>query len=244
MSLMLTIIEQNQILYHEWQGVITELLVWSAVGMFSFLVAFLLVRAVWMIYKRHRRAGGSALAAVAFGAYALMVAWAGNDGNKPKPTPSATLRFDVGLYDQWSIATNDYPVIAWRFDPWLAEDTVHIAARPKGSTNELDWTYYHTGPVADTIWRGFMPACTGMVIWVWSEYVPPAPVHTNGVYHLEYMAEPMDWKPANEDVRQWQLLRTPIIDAADGRWMSPPIIPEPLVIDFLDQSNNNQEGDK
>ena len=244
MSLMLTIIEQNQILYHEWQGVITELLVWSAVGMFSFLVAFLLVRAVWMIYKRHRRAGGSALAAVAFGAYALMVAWAGNDGNKPKPTPSATLRFDVGLYDQGSIATNDYPVIAWRFDPWLAEDTVHIAARPKGSTNELDWTYYHTGPVADTIWRGFMPACTGMVIWVWSEYVPPAPVHTNGVYHLEYMAEPMDWKPANEDVRQWQLLRTPIIDAADGRWMSPPIIPEPLVIDFLDQSNNNQEGDK
>ena len=66
MSRMLTIIEQNQILYHEWQGEITALLVWSAVGMFGFLGAFMLVRAVWIIYKRHRRAGGSALAAAAF----------------------------------------------------------------------------------------------------------------------------------------------------------------------------------
>ena len=244
MSRMLTIFEQNQILYHEWQGEITALLVWSALGVFAFLGAFLLVRAVWMVYKRHRRAGGSALAALAFGAYALMVAWAGNDGNKPTPTPSATLRFDVGLYDQGSVATNDHPVIAWTFDPWLSSDTVHISARPKGSTNELDWIDYHTCPVVDTIWRGFIPACTGMVIWVWSEYVPPAPEHTNGVYYLEYLAPPLDWEPFSDDVRMWDLLRTPIIDADSGRWMSPPIIPEPLIIDFLNQSNNNQESDQ
>ena len=241
MSRMLTIIEQQQILYHEWQGEITALLVWSAVGMFAFLGAFILVRAVWMIYKRHRRAGGSALVAATFAGYALMIAWAA--GNKPKPTPSATLKFDVGLYDQGSVATNDHPVIAWAFDPWIASDTVHISARPKGSTNELDWIDYHSGPVTDTIWRGFIPACTGMVIWVWSEYVPPAPEHTNGVYHLEYMAEPMDWEPV-DDVRKWNLLRTPIIDAADGRWMSPPIIPEPLIIDFINQSQNNQEPEE
>ena len=212
--------------------------------MFAFMGAFILVRTVWMIYKRHRRAGGSALAAVAFGAYALLFAWAGNDGNKPKPTPSATLRFDVGLYDQGSVATNDHPVIAWAFDPWLASDTVHISARPKGSTNELDWIDYHIGPVADTIWRGFIPACTGMVIWVWSEYVPPAPEHTNGVYHLEYMSEPMDWEPV-DCVRKWNLLRTPIIDAADRRLMSPPIIPEPVIIEVLNQSpQQNQEVDE
>lgn len=237
MSRMLTIIEQQDILYHEWQREITELLVWSALGVSAFLGMFFLVRAVWMIYKRQRRAGGSALAAVAFGAYSMLVGWAGNDGNKPEPTPSATLRFDVGLYDQGSVATNDHPVIAWRFDPWLSADTVHIAARPKGSTNELDWIYYHTGSVSDTIWRGYIPACTGMVIWVWSEYIPPTPQSTNGVYRLDYLAESLDYLPVDERVRQWQLLRTRIIDAADGRYMSPPIIPEPLIIDFIDKSN-------
>lgn len=241
MSRVLTIIEQNQILYHEWQGEVKAMLIWCTLGLFTFLGAFLLARAVWMIYKLHRRAGGSALAAAAFAGYALMVAWAGNDGNKPKPTPSATLKFDVGLYDRGSVATNDHPVIAWRFDPWLSADTVHIAARPKGSTNELDWIYYHDGPVSDTIWRGYIPACTGMVIWVWSEYIPPTPESTNGVYHLDYLAEPLDYLPVDERVRQWQLLRTPIIDAADGRCMSPPIIPEPLIIDLLNQSNQESE---
>lgn len=240
----LTIVEQNQILFHEWRGEVTAMLVWSALGLFLGLGLFLLGRVVWMVYKRHRSAGGSALAAAAFAGYALMVAWAGNDGNKPTPVPSATIRFDRGLYDQGSVATNDHPVIAWAFDPLLAFDTVYISARPKGSTNELDWIDYHSGPVADTIWRGFIPACTGMEIFVWSDYVPPAPEYTNGVYHLDYLAEPMDWEPV-DDVMKWNLLRTPIIDANDGRWMSPPIIPEPLIIEFLNQSpQQNQEVDE
>ena len=50
----------------------------------------------------------------------------------------------------------------------------------------------------------------------------------------------MDWEPV-DDVRKWNLLRTPIIDAADGRWMSPPIIPEPLIIEFLNQSPQQNE---
>ena len=242
MTKVLTILEQKQILYHEWQGEIRAMLLWSAVGVFAALGAFLLIRAVWWAYRDHRKAGGTALAAVLFGAYALLMAHAGNEGsNKPTPTPSATIRFDRGLYNLGSVATNDHPVIAWSFDPWLSSDTIHIEARPKGSTNELDWIEYHTGPVADTIWRGFIPACTGMVIWVWSEYIPPTPESTNGVYHLDYLAEPLDYYSANEDVRQWHLLRTPIIDAADGRYMSPPIIPEPLIIDFLNQSQKEPE---
>ena len=241
MTKILTIVEQNQILYHEWQGEIKAMLVWCAVGVFAAVAAILLIRAVWWAYRDHRKAGGTLLAAVLFGAYAHVMARAGNDSNKPTPTPSATIRFDRGLYNLGSVATNDHPVIAWSFDPWLSSDTIHIEARPKGSTNELDWIEYHTGPVADTIWRGFIPACTGMVIWVWSEYIPPAPESTNGVYHLDYLAEPLDYYSANEDVRQWQLLRTPIIDAADGRYMSPPIIPEPLIIDFLNQSNQEPE---
>ena len=240
MTKSLTIIEQNQILYHEWQGEIRAMLLWSAIGVFAALGAILLIRAVWWAYKDHRKAGGTALAAVLFGAYALLMAHAGNDSNKPTPTPSATIRFDRGLYNMNSVATNDHPVIAWSYDPWLSSDMIHIEARPKDSTNELDWIEYHMGPVTDTIWRGFIPACTGMVIWVWSEYIPPTPESTNGVYHLEYLSEPLDYYPEVEDMLQWQLLRTPIIDAADGRYMSPPIIPEPLIINFLNSVNNQE----
>lgn len=241
MSRILTIIEQNQILYHEWQGEVKAMLIWCMVGLFIGLGLFILCHFARMVYKRHRREGGSALTAVTFIAYALLIALG---MKKPTPVPSATIIFDTGLYDQWSVATNDHPVIAWRFDPWLSKDTVHISARPKGSTNELDWIDYHSGPVSDTIWRGFIPACTGMVIWVWSEYIPTTPESTNGVYNLDYLTEPIDYNPVDETVRQWQLLRTPIIDAADGRYMSPPIIPEPLIIDFINQSQNNQEPEE
>ena len=244
MSRMLTIIEQYQILYHEWQGEVKAIMIWCMLGLFLGLGLFFLCHSAWMAYKRQRRDGVSALTAVAFIAYAMLVAWAAHYSNKPARVPSATIVFDAGLYDQGSVATNDHPVIAWRFDPWLYADTVHISARPKGSTNELDWIDYHSGPVSDTIWRGFIPACTGMVIWVWSEYIPPAPESTNGVYHLDYLTEPLDYNPVDETVRQWQLLRTPIIDAADGRYMSPPIIPEPLIIDFINQSQNNQEPEE
>ena len=99
MSQMLTIIEQNQILYHEWQGEVKAMLVWCTLGLFLGLGLFLLGHSAWMVYKRHRRAGGSALAAVTFCAYALLIAWAGNDGNKPTYVPSAMVIFDTGLYN-------------------------------------------------------------------------------------------------------------------------------------------------
>ena len=58
---------------------------------------------------------------------------------QPTPVPSETIRFDTGLYNQGSVATNDHPVIAWSFDLWSWSNTIHIEVRPKGSTNELDW---------------------------------------------------------------------------------------------------------
>lgn len=248
MMRLLTIVEQNQILCHEWQGEIKALLVWCTIGLFLGIGIFLLSRAAWLVFVRHRKAGMSSLAFAAFAAYALLIARAGNDGsNKPQPVPSAVIRFDRGLYDMGSVATNDYPVIAWRYDSFLENDIVHISARPKASTNELDWIDYHVGPVSDTLWRGYIPACTGMVVWVWCEYIPPAPESTNGVYHLDFLAEPMDYEPPSEDVNEWVLLRTQVIDAEGGRLMSPPIIPQPLVDDFLNQTQqqpNHQETDE
>jgi len=179
------------------------------------------------MYRNLRRSGLSVLSAIFFSAYVLVVAYAGNDANKPDQAPSANLVFDTSLYNNGSVATNDYPSIKWTYDPWIANDVLHIDARPKESTNDSEWVTYYTGRPYDMLWTGYMPGCTGMTIYVWSEYVQPSPVSTNGVYHLDYLSSPLDYDPASGDMRSWILLRTPIYDSSENRLMSPPELPNP-----------------
>jgi len=178
-----------------------------------------------------RKRGSSRFASLVFAMISLCLARA-NDSNKPMPVPSATITWDVSLHDFGSVATNDYPRIGWTYDQWIANDVLHIDARPKGSTNAADWVSYYVGRVTDTFWTGYMPGCTGMTIYVWSEYVEPPPVTTNGVYHIDYLSVPLDYVQETEDLRMWDLLRTPIYDADEKRLMSPPSLPEPLVIEI------------
>jgi len=205
-------------------------------------VAFTLLT-VLMVFGSFKRSGGSVLASIVFAMLSLSLARA-NDSNKPTPVPSATITWDVSLHDFGSVATNDYPRIGWTYDQWIANDVLHIDARPKGSTNESDWVSYYVGRVSDTFWTGYMPGCTGMTIYVWSEYVAPPPVTTNGVYHLDYLSVPLDYVQETEDLRMWDLLRTPIYDAEEKRLMSPPSLPEPLVIeipqDLINSFLNNE----
>ena len=147
---------------------------------------------IYRLCRSIRAAGSSSLASVIFAAYALCIARAGNDSNKPPKIPKADIIFDTFLADNGSVATNDYPTIRWRYDAMAANDYLHIDARPKGSTNETDWLGYYVGRVTDGSWHGHMPGCTGMTIHVWSEYVQPSPVSTNGVYHLDYLSVPLD----------------------------------------------------
>jgi len=205
-----------------------------------FLVAGFAFTVVVLIaaFGSFRKRGASGFASLVFAVIALGLARA-NDSNKPTPVPSATIVWDVSLHDFGSVATNDYPRIGWTYDQWIGGDVLHIDARPKGSTNEADWVSYYVGRVSDTFWTGYMPGCTGMTIYVWSEYVEPPPVTTNGVYHLEYLAEPLDREQGDGDFRMWDLLRTPIYDADEKRLMSPPSLPSPLVIEIPDESINS-----
>lgn len=199
---------------------------------------------ICLLYRKIRRSGESVLSSLLFAAYALCAAYAGSDSNKPPDVPSARIVFDAGLYDDGSVATNDHPTIRWRYDPWLADDVLHVDARPKGSTNDADWIGYHVGRVSDASWTGHMPACTGMAIHVWSEYVPPSPVTTNGVYHIDYLAPPLDCEPGPAGRRAWVPLRTPVYDASERRLMSPPALPRPLAagVDALDNGHNEKEN--
>lgn len=191
----------------------------------------LLIRFVWKLAKSHAKESGTAVAAILFALYGAAIGAGSNDSAKPEKIPSATIIFDRGLYDQGSVATNNWPEIRWKFDTWLRNDTAHISVCRKGE-EETGWYDVWAGPVTATAWSGYVDDCTNMVIHIWSEYIPPPAEHTNGVYHLEYVTTPMDWdKPFPE----WLLPRCQIIDANDRRLMSPPIIPEPLIIDFLNK---------
>lgn len=206
---------------------------------------------VCALFRSRRAAGASILSSLFFAGWAVCVGAGSNDGNKPPPIPTATLVFDAYLRDAGSVATNDHPVIRWSYAPVVAADVVHIDARPKGSAEPGDWMRYHSGPVTDGVWSGHMPGCTGMVVHVWCEYVPPPSVTTNGVYHLHHLSPPLDYIPLTDDLRKWVLLRTPVCDGP--RRMSPPEltappdahgplaveIPQDLVDDFL----NAQETD-
>lgn len=215
----------------------------AAMAAFAALATVAAVWGIALLYRSSRKAGASALPSLLFAAYALCIAYAGSDSNKPASAPSARIVFDVSLYDDGSVATNDYPTIRWRHDPWIADDVLHIDARPKGSTNDADWIGFYVGRVADLSWAGHMPACTGMTIHVWSEYVQPSPVTTNGVYLLDYLASPLDRAPEQESRRTWSLLRTPVYDAEERRLLSPPSLPSPLAadVDVLDNEPNGKE---
>ena len=215
----------------------------AAIAFFTLLATVAGCYGIYCLFRSIRAAGSSSLASVIFAAYALCIARAGNDSNKPPKIPKADIIFDTFLSDNGSVATNDYPTIRWRYDAMAANDYLHIDARPKGSTNETDWLGYYVGRVTDGSWHGHMPGCTGMTIHVWSEYVQPSPVSTNGVYHLDYLSVPLDC--VQDTLRTWCLLRTPIFDAEEKRLMAPPSLPEPLAVeiphDLINGILNNEQ---
>lgn len=81
-------------------------------------------------------------------------------------------------------ATNDTIHIEWVRDtshvvvPLSA--AVYIDYRPSGSTNE--WGMLGQAVVGDFAWEGTLADATNYDYHVWAYYVPPSPVHTNGVW--------------------------------------------------------------
>lgn len=233
----------------EWSGrqELSRFFIVAALVFFTVLLSVAGAYSVVMIYRRSREAKHSVAFSLSLVAIILCIARAAYPTSAEKNTPHANIVWDTYIYDDGSVATNDWPRILWRYDPWSANDILHIDARPKSSTNAEDWVQYYVGSVSDTYWSGYMPACTGMTIFVWSEYVPPSPVLTNGVYYVKYLSYPIDYTHDDDSVRMWTLLRTPIFDANGKRLMSPPVLPEPLNVaipqELLNSFLNNEMED-
>lgn len=90
------------------------------------------------------------------------------------------IRWDTGLRDNGSEVTNDTVRIRWTYQGIPAASSVFIDYRLAGSTNE--WGNLGEGVASALGWDGTLEDATNYEYWVYSTYVPPVPVHTNGVW--------------------------------------------------------------
>lgn len=191
-----------------------------------YLLAVALVLCCAVALGRARRSRSCAVAVFLVGAVL-----AAQHADKPAPVPSAYLRWDRGLADNGSAATNDTVFIRGTYDPLMANDALHVDYRPKWITDSPDgWARAYDGGVSDLA-DGFavtIPDATNMVIYIWSEYIEPAPTHTNGEYRIVFVAR-LDGEAA--DAPRYVTPRTPIKgmeDEGDAHHLSPPSLPPPV----------------
>ncbi len=148
-------------------------------GTFAALAAFGGVRAAWRRLGRRR---GVFAALAAFAVVATICA------QKPGPTPVITV--DALLRDAGCYATNDVLHVAVTNAPAYATVDfsacpVLVYARPRGLSDAPDWT-----ELLPRRTFGELPAdyaiedATNYNYMVYLDYVPPSPVHTNGVFEL------------------------------------------------------------
>ena len=124
----------------------------------------------WRIVKKHFPITGIKWFLGA--AYVCAVAYCG--ATKP------TIRWDAGLRDEGSVITNNLVQIRWSYFGIPAASTVYIDYRESGTTNE--WQSLGETVASALAWDGVLADATNYDYYVYSTYIPPVPVHTNGVW--------------------------------------------------------------
>lgn len=95
-------------------------------------------------------------------------------GSKP------TVKFDDGLHDNGTEITNDTVRVRWTYSGIPAASSVFIDYRESGSDGE--WLNLGETLASALGWDGTLANATNYDYWVYSTYVPPIPVYTNGVW--------------------------------------------------------------
>lgn len=100
----------------------------------------------------------------------------------------STIRYEGGIKagTTENVVTNDTVSIYWQRDTsggvYVPESaTVYIDYRPNTATNE-EWGLLSQTTVGAWGWSGTVENATNYDYNVWAYYIPPQPVHTNGVW--------------------------------------------------------------
>lgn len=93
---------------------------------------------------------------------------------------SKSMTFDAGLRDNGSWVSNNTVHVAWTYTGIPSASTLYIAYRESGTTNK--WADLGETVVSALVWEGTLANATNYDYLVYTTYVPPSPVHTNGVW--------------------------------------------------------------
>lgn len=128
------------------------------------------------------------------------------------------VRWDDGLRDNGTLITNDTVAVRWTYSGIPGASSVFIAYREAGTTN--DWLNLAETLASAQEWTGTLANATNYDYWVYSTYVPPVPVHTNGVW----VGQAYETK-AKVGAAAFLILNGKVV--ADGRTIAPPTWAEP-----------------
>lgn len=108
------------------------------------------------------------------------------------------ITFDGGIKQgaQSSVVTNDTIFISWQRDTaggvYVPESAaVYIDYRQNTATNE-DWGLLAQSTVGAWRWSGTLVGATNYDYNVWAYYIPPQPVHTNGIWTYKTLRDRSD----------------------------------------------------
>ena len=141
------------------------------------------------------------------------------------------VRWDDGLRDNGTLITNDTVAVRWTYSGIPGASSVFIDYREAGTTN--DWLNLAETLASAQEWTGTLANATNYDYWVYSTYVPPVPVHTNGVW----VGQAYETK-AKVGAAAFLILNGKVV--ADGRTIAPPKWAEPppydAEVEFLEST--------
>lgn len=152
------------------------------------LLACLAVMAVIGLCRIYRTAWRNTLCKLAPMTLVVLAIFAIKATNVGRPHKISYFNFDAYLQNQGSYLTNDTVVIqfsksgpAWELA--LEDSPIWVYARDWSSTNVEDFIAIDTSHVfADYPMSYTLEGATNYDYWVYCDYTPPTPVHTNGVW--------------------------------------------------------------
>ena len=157
----------------------------SCVGLIACGVAMFLFKALPNVWETFCKAFGrnkiSRCVFILFAVGAIMYGGTKNDG----PTGVSKFIFDKYISDNGSYSTNDTVVIKWKqtIENALPLDTpVYIEYKLAGSTNDWEALASSAQNLGNYEWNGSLVGATNYNYNIYCYYIPPAPVHTNGVW--------------------------------------------------------------